>query len=102
MKYYRDTIMSYKNNEDNSEGKDIIVLECAKKHGCTEADIASAIHNAISVRHREFNPPAHVALAGPDLSGRLIEILYAEQMDGALIVYHAMKLTAKMANELDL
>lgn len=80
----------------------VIVLSCAKKHGVTEADIVSAMRNVVASRYRNFDIPCHVALAGPDESGNLIEILYAEQADGSAIVYHAMKLTQKMAHELGL
>lgn len=83
-------------------GNDIIVLECARKHGLGEIDVVAAIHNAVASRYRNFDIPCHVALAGPDRNGNLIEVLYAEQEDGSLIVYHAMRLTNKMARELDL
>ena len=78
------------------------VLGCATKHGLSEHDIKTAIRFACAARYRNFNPPAHIAIAGPDSKGNLIEILAAEQDDGSLIVYHAMKLTRKMAFELDL
>ena len=46
--------------------------------------------------------PCIYAAAGPDVSGNLVELLLAEQEDGAFIVYHAMRLTRKMARELEL
>ncbi len=42
------------------------------------------------------------AAAGPDESGDLVEPLLAEQEDGGFIVSHDMRLTRKMARELDL
>lgn len=99
---YRDTIMSDKNMYEGMSGEKVIVLECAMKHGFGEFDIKHAINNAVSARYRNFCPPAHIALAGLDLDGRLIEVLCTEREDGTLIVYHAMKLTAKMAHELEL
>ncbi len=78
------------------------ILDCAKKHGLSEEDIVTAIRFAHAARYRNFNPPAHIAFAGPDGKGNLIEVLAAEKSDGMLIVYHAMKLTRKMAFELGL
>ena len=80
----------------------MIILDCALKHGLTERDIELAVDNAIAVRCRNFDPPCHYALAGSGAKGNLIEVLIAEQEDGELIVYHAMKLTPKMAKELGL
>ncbi len=77
-------------------------LDCAKKHGLSEGDIETAIRFAYAARYRNFDPPAHIAFAGPDGKGNLIEVLAAERDDGFLIVYHAMKLTQKMALELGL
>ncbi len=79
-----------------------VILDCAKKHGLSERDIKTAISFACAVRYRNFDPPAHIAFAGPNVGGNLIEILAAEQGDGSLIVYHAMELTRKMAAELGL
>ena len=78
------------------------ILGCARKHGVSVKDIETASKFACAVRYRNYDCPAHIAFAGPDSSGKLIEILAAEQLDGSLIVYHAMKLTRKMAVELGL
>lgn len=101
MDKLRDTILSNKTNEEPEE-IELVILNCAKKHGCSEEDIRSAIVNACAARYRDFEIPAHVALAGPDLHGNLLEVLYAEQEDGSLVVFHAMKLSKKMARELEL
>jgi hypothetical protein len=37
-----------------------------------------------------------------DTKGRLIEMVSVELEDGGVLVYHAMRLTAKMARELEL
>lgn len=80
----------------------MIILDCAKKHGITEKGIETAFNNAIAVRRRNFDPPSHIAVAGADEKGILIELLVAEQADGEIIAYHAMKLTKKMSKELGL
>ncbi len=79
---------------------EIIVLGCAMKHGETEGDIRHAVRFPKAARYRNFDPPAHIAIAGADESGNVIEVLGAEQEDGSLVVFHAMKLTKKMAREL--
>lgn len=68
----------------------------------TEEDVAMAWSHAIAMRHRSFDPPVHIAAAGVDTKGRLIEMIGVELEDGGILVYHAMRLTAKMARELEL
>ena len=79
-----------------------IILPRALKHGLSEDDIRCAWRNATAVRRRNFDIPCIYAAAGPDVSGNLVELLLAEQEDRAFIVYHAMRLTRKMARELEL
>ncbi|NMM96235.1 hypothetical protein G1C98_0971 [Bifidobacterium sp. DSM 109960] len=81
---------------------EITILFRALKHGLSEDDIRCAWHNAMAVRRRNFDIPCIYAAAGPDESGNLIELLLAEQENGGFIVYHAMRLTKKMARELEL
>lgn len=81
---------------------EVVVLSSALKHGLNEEDIRCAWRNAVAVRMRDFDVPCILAAAGPDTSGSLIELLLVEREDGAFIAYHAMRLTKKMANELDL
>lgn len=79
------------------------ILACARKHGLTDSDILKAMReypNPIAAQHRNYEIPAHIALAGTDTRGRYVEVLAAEQEDGTWVVYHAMKLTRKMASEL--
>lgn len=68
----------------------------------TEDDVATAWRNAVAMRRRNFDPPSHVAAAGVDTKGRLIEMVGIEEEDGGVYVYHAMRLTVKMARELGL
>ena len=82
--------------------EDVVIIPCALKHGLSEEDIMVAWRNARAVRMRNFEIPSIYAAAGPDTRGNLIELLLAEQEDGVFIVYHAMKLTMKMARELGL
>ena len=46
------------------------ILNCAKKHGLSERDIEKAIRYAYAIRYRNFDPPAHIAFAGPDGKGQ--------------------------------
>lgn len=80
----------------------VLVLRCALKHGISQEDIDCAWRNAIAVRRRDFDIPYIYAAAGPDGRGNLLELLLAEQEDGSFIAYHAMKLTRKIADELNL
>lgn len=83
----------------------LIILNCARKQGLSDEDIKKALcrePNPIAARRRNFDIPSHIAVAGYDTHNRCIEILLAEQEDGAFVVYHAMKLTPKMARELQI
>lgn len=68
----------------------------------SEEDVRTAWRNAKAARTREFGPPDVIAAAGMDTKGRLIEMLGVELADGSVSIYHAMKLTSKMAHELGL
>ena len=46
------------------------------------------------------NPPNYYAAAGADSRGRMIEMVGVELEDNRLLIFHAMRLTAKMADEL--
>ena len=46
------------------------------------------------------NPPNYYAAAGADPRGRMTEIVDVELEDSRLLILHAMRLTAKMADEL--
>ncbi len=68
----------------------------------SEADVKCAWRNACAAQTREFGPPDVIAAAGADTKGRMIEMLGVEMADGSISIYHAMKLTNKMAQELGL
>lgn len=80
----------------------LVVLRCALKHGLTEDEIRNAWRDAQAMRYRNFDIPCYIAAAGVGSRGQLLEMLGAEQEDGSIVVFHAMRLTAKMANELGL
>lgn len=81
----------------------VVLPRVSSRHpDIAEADVLAAVKTVSAVRRRNFDMPCHYCLAGADAKGRLIEVIGAEQEDGTLIVYHAMKLTAKMAAELGL
>ena len=64
------------------------------------ADVESAWRSAIAVRRRNYDPPDYYAAAGADSHGRLLEMVGVELDDGSLLIFHAMRLTDKMAQEL--
>lgn len=79
-----------------------VVLGCALKHGLTEGELRAAWRNPVAMRYRNFDVPAFIAAAGLDSHGQLIEMLGGEQEDGTVVIYHAMRMTRKMADELGL
>lgn len=76
------------------------VLRCALKHKLTEEEIRAAWRHPQAMRYRNFDIPCFIASAGVGANGQLIEMLGAEQDDGTIVIYHAMNLTNKMADEL--
>lgn len=68
----------------------------------TDDDVRAAWRNASAVRCRGFGPPDNAAAAGADSCGRMLEMVGIARADGSVVVYHAMRLTAKMAAELGL
>ena len=68
----------------------------------SEEDVVAALKNAVAIVNRTYDPPDIYAAAGADRKGRMLEVLGVEMDDGRFLVYHAMKLTAKMGRELGL
>lgn len=68
----------------------------------TTRDVEAAWHNAVAMRLRDMEFPAHIIAAGADAKGRLIEMIGVELESGRVLVYHAQKLTSKMRAELGL
>ena len=66
----------------------------------SDEDVAAAWRNAVAVRRRSFDPPEYYAAAGADPHGRMIEMVGVELEDSRLLIFHAMRLTPKMADEL--
>lgn len=84
-------------------GRIVVHRRVSERHpDVTEEDVIAAWGGAVAMRHRNFDPPAHIAAAGADTKGRVIEMVGVELEDGGVLVYHAMKLTGKMAQELGL
>lgn len=84
------------------EKAETVILGCALKHRLTEEEIRAAWRNPASMRYRNFDIPSIVAAAGADSHGQLIEMLGGVQEDGTVLIFHAMRLTKKMADELGL
>ena len=74
---------------------DIVILDCAYKHGITRENILYCLlhfHNDIILDY----PPVKRIFAGFDNMGRALEIIAIEDSeDDRLVVIHAMKLTKK-------
>lgn len=87
-----------------TEGSDVEVHpRVTDRHpDVTADDVVRAWTNALSMRRRNFDPPSHIAAAGVDTKGRIIEMVGVELEGGGVLVYHAMRLTAKMEKELGL
>ena len=74
----------------------------ARHPDVTESDVVAAWTHAVAMRYRNFDPPAHISAAGLDTKGRMIEMVGVELEDGGVLVYHAMRITPKFAQELGL
>lgn len=96
-------MISFNENRKAGEAAEPVlrVHKSALKHGLTEEDICHAFRMAIAIRARRGDSSC-IAAAGPDCSGRAVELLAMELHDGSLLVFHAMGLARKMAHELDL
>jgi predicted RecB family nuclease len=68
----------------------------------SDNDAIQAWKNAIAIVNRTYNPPDFYAAAGMDSKGRLLELVGVEMENGSLMIFHAMKLSAKMRKELGL
>jgi hypothetical protein len=74
-----------------------------KKHPeISNEDVIHAWNHAVAVIHRAYDPPDYYAAAGMDAKGRMLELVGVELEDGAILIFHAMKITEKMRKELDL
>lgn len=68
----------------------------------SDGDAISAWCNAIAVQIREYDSPEFYIAAGADQKGRVLELAAVELEDGTMLIYHAMKITPKMREELGL
>lgn len=68
----------------------------------TDMDVEIAWRNAIAMRLRNIEAPAHIVAAGADSKERLIEMIGVELENERILIYHAQRLTAKMRSELGL
>ncbi len=74
-----------------------------KKHPeISDKDAIHAWNHSLAVINRTYNPPDYYAAAGMDTKGRMLELVGVETEDGAIMIFHAMKLTEKMRKELGL
>ena len=74
------------------------IAESARKHqqedGFTDEDITHAVELALYVAE-DGEDPDMVLYIGPDLAGRLLEVVTVVRNDGSEIAIHAMKMRAK-------
>lgn len=68
----------------------------------TAHDVETAWRNAVAMRIRNMESPAHIIAAGADAKERLIEMIGVELENDRILIYHAQRLTAKMRAELGL
>lgn len=66
------------------------------------ADVLHAWKHAIALRRRNCELPGIFTVVGIDERGRLLEMIGVEIQDGRILVYHALKLTAKFRKEMGL
>ena len=71
-----------------------------KRPEISDEDTIHAWHNAIAMVNREYDPPDYYVVAGMDSKGRILELVGVELEDNSLMIFHAMKLTRKMKEEL--
>lgn len=68
----------------------------------SDEDVRHAYSNVYAMRMRDYNLPCHFVLAGIDVKGRMLELVGVELSDDSVLIYHAMKLTTKVAKELEM
>ncbi|WP_304426471.1 hypothetical protein [uncultured Adlercreutzia sp.] len=68
----------------------------------SDEDAIAAWRHPLAITRRAFEPPDIYTAAGVDGKGRLLELIGVELEDGSLMIYHAMKPTRKMSQELGL
>ena len=73
-----------------------------KRPKISDEDAIHAWRNAITIVNREYDPPDYYAAAGMDTKCRILELVGVELEDNSLMIFHAMKLTKKMKDELGL
>jgi len=73
-----------------------------KRPDIEDGDVISAWKSAIVVRRRNYSTPSHYVAAGLDSKGRMLQMVAVELNDGTFEIYHAMRLTQKMQDELGL
>ena len=93
----------YQKAKESCLPDELHIRQCARKHGLSENDIRHAWRNRKAMRVRDYaSVPLIYVVAGLDMRGRMVEVLAAEREDGSYEVFHAMKLTNKIARELDM
>ena len=73
-----------------------------KRPDVTDEDVIHAWRNAIVVAGRVSDHPDYYIAAGMDTKGRMLELVGVELENDTFMIFHAMKLTTKMINELGL
>jgi hypothetical protein len=71
------------------------IIDSARKHGISDADIIYVIEHAIEVIEIE-NEPQKLLYIGFDRSLRVLEVVTVVKIGGEEIVIHAMKATKKV------
>ncbi len=69
------------------------IRDSALKHGCDADNVRHAVTNAL-VAYEDLDDP-YVLYLGPDIAGRLLEVLTAVDEQGEEIAFHAMPMRRK-------
>ena len=69
------------------------IRDSTLKHGCDADNVRHAVTNAL-VAYEDLDDP-YVLYLGPDIAGRLLEVLTAVDEQGEEIAFHAMPMRRK-------
>jgi len=68
------------------------IYASARKHGIADEDILHAVAHALAVGEQD---DGKVLYLGPDVAGKMLEVVSVERDDRTEVVIHAMRMRAK-------
>jgi hypothetical protein len=63
------------------------VADSARKHGVTDRDMRHAVRVPFRVIEQEYDGEGRVLFIGADQSGRLLEVVVVQGVDGPVIIH---------------